>query len=321
MQSASRLLIVNADDFGFGPGVNAGIAAAHTRGILTSTTLMANGDAFDDAVARARDLPDLGIGCHLVLLGGRPVAPESDVRSLLAPDGTFSNDFGGFLGRLVAGKLKQAEIVTEFRAQVEKIFNAGIKLTHLDSHKHSHAHPLVLEAALKVAEEFGLACIRKPYEKLGFTSFAGLDADGKKTFVKQKLSAVVLERYAGAFARRMRASAIRTPDHFFGFAHTGLLNPRFLCYLLKRLPIGTSELMCHPAELDASLHGAPTRLKESRVRELAALTAPEVRAEIERLGIRLANFKVFGEESGIRDQGSEEKGTEVRNQGSGRNAM
>jgi chitin disaccharide deacetylase len=304
---ASRFLIVNADDFGFGPGVNAGIAAAHTTGILTSTTLMANGDAFDDAVARARDLPDLGIGCHLVLLGGYPVAPASDVRSLLAPDGTFSNDFGGFLRRLIAGQLKQSEIVVEFRAQVEKILNAGIKLTHFDSHKHSHAHPLVLEAALKVAGEFGIGCIRKPYEKLGFTSFAGLDGGGKKTFVKQKLSAVVLERYAGPFARRMRASAIRTPDHFFGFAHTGLLNPRFLCYLLKRLPIGTSELMCHPAQLDASLNGAPTRLKESRVRELAALTAPEVRAEIDRLGVRLVNFNALGE-----------KGSGVRNQGSGR---
>lgn len=285
-----RRLIVNADDFGMCVGVNAGIVRAHQTGIVTSTTLMANGLAFEDAVARSRDAPRLGVGIHLVLLGGTPVAPPAAVRSLLGPDGTFPNDFGVFLHRLLRRELRPAEVETEFCAQVEKVLAAGLQPTHLDSHKHAHAHPLVLDVMLRVAERYGLQCVRRPHERLTFVTLAGLRPDESLTFFKQKLSTLALARYAPAFRARLRLATVRTPDAFFGFAHTGLLNPALICYILRLLPVGTSELMCHPSEMDDTLRHYPTRLKASRVRELAALTDDRVRAEVTRQNIQLVNF-------------------------------
>ncbi|MFQ3580276.1 MAG: ChbG/HpnK family deacetylase [Chloracidobacterium sp.] len=285
-----RKLIVNADDFGMCVGVNTGILRAHRQGIVTSTTIMANGLAFADAVARAQDCPQLGVGVHLVLLGGPPVAPPQDVRSLLGPDGTLPNDFGVFLRRLLRRELRPAEIEIEFRAQIERVLAAGLRPTHLDSHKHAHAHPLVLDVLLRVAEAYGIRSLRRPQERLAFVSLSGLNRQDALTFVKQKASALALARYARAFRRRLRTAPVRIPDAFFGFAHTGLLNPALICYMLRLLPVGTSELMCHPADMDDTLRRYPTRLKEARLREQAALTDPRVRDEIIRQGIQLVNF-------------------------------
>ncbi|MCS7079087.1 MAG: ChbG/HpnK family deacetylase [Chloracidobacterium sp.] len=285
-----RRLIVNADDFGMCVGVNTGVIRAHQSGVVTSTTLMANGAAFDDAVARARDCPTLGVGVHLVLLGGPPVAPPAAVRSLLGPDETMPNDFGVFLRRLVRRELKPTEIEVEFRAQVEKVLAAGLQPTHFDSHKHTHAHPLVLDVMLRVAEAYGVRYIRRPYERLTFVSTTGLRLGEVVTFIKQKVSALALVRYETVFHARLRTTGLRAPDAFFGFAHTGLLNPALLCYVLRLLPVGVSELMCHPSDWDDTLRRYPTRLKEARVRELAALTDARVRAEIKRRNIQLVNF-------------------------------
>ncbi len=285
-----RKLIVNADDFGMCVGVNAGIIRACQTGIVTSATIMVNGPAFDDAVARARDCPKLGVGIHLTLLGGPPVAPPGAVRSLIGPDGAMPNDFGVFLRRLLRQELRLSEIETEFRAQIEKALAAGLRPTHLDSHKHAHAHPAVLEALLRAAEAYGIAHIRRPYERLTFISAAGLGWAQVATFLKQKASALALARYEAAFLARLRASGARAPEAFFGFAHTGLLNPALICYMLRLLPVGTSELMCHPSAMDDTLRRSRTRLKAARVRELAALTDARVANEVARQGIELVNF-------------------------------
>ncbi|OYT71448.1 MAG: hypothetical protein CFK52_08110 [Chloracidobacterium sp. CP2_5A] len=285
-----RKLIVNADDFGMCVGVNTGIIRACQTGIVTSATIMANGLAFDDAVARARDCPKLGVGIHLVLLGGAPVAPPRAVRSLLGPDGAMPNDFGVFLRRLLRRELRPAEIETELRAQIEKALAAGLRPTHLDSHKHAHAHPSVLEVMLRLAEDYGIAHIRRPHERLTFISTAGLASADVVTFLKQKASALALARYEAAFRARLRAARARAPEAFFGFAHTGLLNPSLICYIIRHLPAGTSELMCHPSDMDDTLRHYPTRLKASRVQERAALTDPSVLEEVKRQGVELVNF-------------------------------
>nr|ABV27233.1 cel operon protein [Chloracidobacterium thermophilum] len=285
-----RKLIVNADDFGMCVGVNAGVLRAHQSGIVTSTTIMANGLAFDDAVARLRDAPRLGVGIHLVLMGGKPVAPPADVRSLLGPDGTFPNDFGVFVRRLLRRELRPAEMEVEFRAQVDKVLAAGIRPTHLDSHKHAHAHPQVLEVLIRVAENYDIRWLRCPHEHPQFVSLAGLRPGEILTFVKQKASALALVRYAADFQARLRTANVSAPDAFFGFAHTGLLNPALICCIIRLLPIGISELMCHPSELDDTLRHYPTRLKTERLRELAALTDPQVQAEILHQNIQLVSF-------------------------------
>ena len=134
--------MVNADDFGFTPDVNRGIVAAHRDGILTASTLMANGDAFEDAVRLARETPSLDIGCHLVLISGR---------SLLSPYALLPASTGALLRALAA---RQMRVYDELAAQVRKILAAGLKPTHLDTHKHTHLAPPVLDAVARVAEEF-----------------------------------------------------------------------------------------------------------------------------------------------------------------------
>jgi predicted glycoside hydrolase/deacetylase ChbG (UPF0249 family) len=241
-----KRLIINADDFGFTRDVNAGIVHAHREGVLTSTTLMANGAAFDDAVRLARETPTLDIGAHLVLvegnslLDGRPL-PETP-RELLWV--------------LLRRKLN---VYAELRAQIEKILAAGLHVSHLDSHKHTHLVPSVFRVVVSLADEFGLPYVRLP---LGLPYYRSL-ARGKN---------------------------VRMTDHFLGFRLTGLLTEETFARALQELKDGTTEFMCHPGYLGDELKQADTRLKDSRLRELEALTSPRIRELLSVKGIDLGPF-------------------------------
>ena len=274
--SAKKQLVVNADDFGFTHDVNQGIIEAHQRGILTATTIMATGDAFDDAVRLARESPTLDIGAHLVLVGGRPLASSragwpSSVPQLLAAIAT-----------------RRIRIYDELAAQVRRILNAGIRLTHLDTHKHTHLAPPVLNAVARVCEEFGIRWVRRPFD-LPITA-----ARGGATWAKHATSGG-LRLVRGRFERVLATHHCRTTDHFAGFQITGRFRTRELVALLAALPEGSTELMCHPGRLSGELRAARTRLKESREQELAALIAPETRRAIEANGIELVNYTTLGE--------------------------
>ena len=132
-----KRLIVNADDFGFTRGVNVGIVRAYKTGIVTSTTIMANGDAFEDAVELARANPGLGVGCHLAIVGGRRVARPSEARSLVDGEEVLPATLTQLVIKLARGSVSTDEIVREFRSQLERVMLTGIKPTHLDTHKHS----------------------------------------------------------------------------------------------------------------------------------------------------------------------------------------
>lgn len=268
---SGRLLIVNADDFGFTRGVNAGIVEAHKNGILTATTLMANGDAFDDAVTLASQTPSLEVGCHLVLIGGKslltgvdlPASPVALVRAVIA-------------GRI--------PIYEELSAQVRKIIAAGIVPTHLDTHKHTHLLPPVLNAVARIAAETGIRWVRSPFDaKLNYR------APRKKRIVGGALGLL-----RGRMASVLRKHGCRSTDYFAGFQITGRFTAADLVSLFDELPAGSTEFMCHPGYLDDELRVAPTRLKQSRADELTALTAPATREAISRYGIRLVNFRALG---------------------------
>lgn len=260
-------LIVNADDFGFTRDVNAGIVEAHRHGILTATTLMANGAAFADAVALARENPSLDIGCHLVLVQGRSVL-----------DG--SRELPQTLGELVRTVWKrQLPVYEELSAQVRTILAAGIRPSHLDTHKHTHLLPPVLEAVARVAREFGIPWVRRPFD-------FGLDAKAKLT---KRAVAFGMRTMKPGFAGALRG--LRTTDHFTGFQITGTLDENSLARTLERLPEGLTEFMCHPGRLGPELRAAATRLKESRETELRALLAPEARRVIEQRGIQLCGYR------------------------------
>ncbi|HJT86492.1 MAG TPA: ChbG/HpnK family deacetylase [Bryobacteraceae bacterium] len=271
VRNAPRLLVVNADDFGFTPDVNEGIVEAHREGILTATTLMANGDAFEDAVDRARPVPTLDIGCHLVLVGGASLLTGRPLPATIPQ----------LLGALAR---RQIRVYDELRLQILRILEAGIQPTHLDTHKHTHLAPPVLEAVARLAEEFGIGWVRRPFD------FPLRARRAAAPFARQWTS-----RTAGLlrprFHRVLEAHHCRTTDHFAGFQITGRFRTRELVELLLALPEGSTELMCHPGRCGEALRRAPTRLKESREAELEALLAAESREAIGRAGIRLVSYR------------------------------
>ncbi|MCC7496922.1 MAG: ChbG/HpnK family deacetylase [Bryobacterales bacterium] len=266
----SRRLIVNADDFGFTRDVNRGIIDAHRNGILTATTLMANGAAFEDAVPLSGAAPGLDVGVHCVLVGGRSVRDPSRALPPTVKD---------MLAAIITRRL---DPYAELRAQIEKILAAGIRPTHLDTHKHTHLFPPVLNAVARLGKEFGIPWIRRP---LDFP----LSARGVP------LSKRLLSRSMGLLRKRFHRvllrNGCRTTDYFAGFQLTGRFHTAELIDLLQQLPDGMTEFMTHPGYCTGELEGARTRLKRSRQLELEALTAPETRAALVAFRIELVGFR------------------------------
>jgi hopanoid biosynthesis associated protein HpnK len=283
-----KQLILNADDFGLTRGVNEGIIRAHREGILTSATLMASADAFDQAVELAKQNPRLGVGCHLVLVGGKAVAPLKEIPSLADRDGRLPESLGIFVTRLSSGSISVKEIERELRAQIQKIRGAGIEPTHLDTHKHTHAHPRVMEALGRVAQEFGIKRVRKPVEYL---RDSWVSSRVKGAGISQELvAAAVVRTVAPRFHSVSRKYGLRSPDYFLGLAMTGQLGPDALRRMIDTVQEGTTEIMLHPGICDAELKKLGSRLLQQRETEMEALIAPGVKSAVEEHGIRLITY-------------------------------
>ena len=254
-----KKLVVNADDFGFTRDVNAGIVEAHRNGILTATTLMAVGEAFDDAVRLAKETPTLDIGCHLVLVQG-PGLPQT-------------------IPQLVqAVALRRIPIYEELSRQVRRIVDAGLSPTHLDTHKHTHLLPPVLEAVARISEEFRIRWVRRPFD---FPLQPG-GVGWKNRLIRMT---------SGHFRSSLDRHHCRSTDWFAGFRLTGHYRSSDLVEVIRALPEGSTEFMCHPGRCGDELRSARTRLKESREEELRALTAPEVRAALVESGVKLVSYR------------------------------
>lgn len=284
-----KSLILNADDFGTTRGVNQGIIRAHREGILTSTTLMANGPAFDDAVDQIAANPKLGVGCHLVLVGGKCVARREEVSSLADAQGNLPESLPIFVAKLSSGIIQAREIEIEIRAQIVKIRAAGITPTHLDTHKHTHAHPRVMEALGKVAKELGITRVRKPVENL-HDSWQTMQAD-EKGISMQIVAAGAVRAVAPRFFAIARKYGLTFPDHFLGLAVTGQVSAAALRRMVDTLDEGSTEIMLHPGICDAELVQSGTRLREHRETELAALLDAGVRSALHERGIRLISYR------------------------------
>lgn len=291
-----KRLIVNADDFGFTRGVNAGVLRAYRDGILTSATLMANGDAFAEAVEVARANPGLGVGVHLAAVGGRPVAPSREVASLVDADGLLPRTLTDLIKLLARRRARVEDIEREFGAQVERVLAAGVAPTHLDSHKHAHTQPAVMTALARVAAAFNIRAVRNPFESWRAPVITGLAARAERgVYLKQAVMAAAVSPRLGAFHRIARRHGLRVPDHFCGVRLTGLLDAEAVRNVIAGLREGTTELMCHPAMYDDELERAATRLKRQRQRELDALLDEGVRRAIAEQGVRLINYREFAE--------------------------
>lgn len=263
-----RILLVNADDFGFTRDVNSGIVEAHRRGILTATTLMANGPAFDDAVRLAREVMTLDIGCHLVLVGGESLVTGKP----------FPKTVGKLIRGILVGGL---DPYRELRAQVERIAKAGIAPVHMDTHKHTHLYPRVLDAVARLSEEFGIPWIRRPFD---FPLPEGVP-------LAKRMVAKAFGLVRPRLERVLTQHGCRSTDWFAGFAITGTYSTDDVVQLIHSLPEGSTEFMVHPGHCTEELLQAPTRLKQSRAEELAVLVNPAVRQAIDEAGVCLSGYR------------------------------
>jgi len=290
-----KQLIVTADDFGLTERVNEGIIEAHRDGIVTTTSLMANGGAFEDAVSRARTMPQLAIGAHLNLTQGPPVSPVTVVRTLL--DGDSKMKVGPIaLGKEIAiGKVRLSEVELELRAQIENIITAGVKLTHLDGHKHIQLLPGVFEIVLKLAREYVIKGIRCAAEPGGARLLAKEARRTGKSGLKQFALARAFSLLALKARPKVKRAGLFTPEYFQGITQTGFLDIAELSRILNNLPEGTTELMSHPGYADAALARTPTRLLKQREEELHVLVDPGLKDLIARNGIQLISYRELSE--------------------------
>jgi hopanoid biosynthesis associated protein HpnK len=289
-------LIVNADDLGWSEGVNRGIAEAHRKGLVTSTSLLANGQAFDSALAVARSNPELGIGVHLNLSNGAPTANPTTVPSLLNAAGEFEGSPETLILRIASRNLALNEVEQEWDAQIRKIRDAGIAPTHLDGHKHVQMLPGLFEIALRLAKRHNVRAIRISHEASKLRALLASGGAQKTSVVlKQGVQARGLKLLARDAREMADHAGLVVTDHFCGIAQTGVMTREGVEALLRNLPEGTTEWMCHPGYADDDLRRSPTRLQESRQSELAILTDPRIRKLVATQGIRLISYQLMGE--------------------------
>jgi chitin disaccharide deacetylase len=261
-------LILNADDFGLTPGVNRAIGELSAAGVLSSTTLMACGPAFDDAIAVARAHPTLGVGCHIVLTDGVPVSHPESIPSLLGTDGkSFRPSLLDFLQALFRGAINEDEVALEALAQIQKLQRAGIDVTHVDSHKHTHLFPTIARPLLHVAERTSIGAIRNPFEPEWSLA---LDHGSRLRRLGVELIGRLRPRFEAL--SEIRNARVQTTDGTVAISATGELNATTLAEVLWALPAsGTYELCCHPGYNDHDLDRITTRLRAHRDVERNAL--------------------------------------------------
>jgi predicted glycoside hydrolase/deacetylase ChbG (UPF0249 family) len=262
-------LILNADDFGLTPGINRAIAELHAAGALTSATLMAGGPAFDDAIRIAHEHPTLGIGCHIVLTDGAPISPPETIPTLLGPDRkTFRPSLGSFFRDALLNRIAAADIAREAQAQIDRIQQQGIRLTHIDTHKHTHILPQIARPLLAVAERTGVPAIRNPFEPPWSIALG-------RSPILRNLQLRSLRHLQPRFLAlpQIRSGIVRTTNGTLGISATGQLNPATLGNILNAMPDGTWELVCHPGYNDRDLDAITTRLRSTREIERSALLA------------------------------------------------
>jgi chitin disaccharide deacetylase len=275
-----RRLIVCADDFGLDPAVNAAVEKAHRHGILSTASLMVGAPAAADAVARARRLPQLRVGLHLVLVDGCPVSPVASVRKLLGPRDKFERNLGRAGVRFFFLPETRRQLGQEIRAQFEAFRATGLELDHVNAHKHMHLHPTVAGRILEIGRDYRMRAMRVPAEPVGVL---------RRAFPQEHVATPWYRPWAELLRHRVGRTGLVKNDHVFGLAWCGNMVEQRLLRLLPYLPDGVSEAYFHPAtERSPALIAAMPDYRHRE--ELEALTSPAVKARIEALGIALSSY-------------------------------
>lgn len=285
-----RRLIVTGDDFGLALPVNEAIEIAHRQGILSAASLMVGAEAAADAVARAKRLPRLRVGLHLVLVDGRPLLPAERIPALVGADGQFHDKLFAAGLRFFLQPGARRQLAAEIRAQFEAYRRTGLALDHVNAHNHMQLHPTVLSLLLDIGREYGLPAVRVPYEPAVMHTGPGRWSE--------RVSSLALAPWIGLLKMRLRRAGVRCNDTVLGLQDSGAMSEATVLRLLEQLPEGITEMYFHPAtrrcaELDRTM---PDYRFEQ---ELAALTSPAVRQALERLGIRPIGFTDLGREDEV----------------------
>ena len=283
-----RRLIINADDFGLTHGVNRAIAESHARGVVTSTTLMANSRAYDEAVLLAKTSNKWSVGCHVVLVDGEPLIDPARLPSLVPDNGSnrFRDGIGVLAFQSLSGRIDSDQVEAETTAQIRKLQTSGIDVSHIDTHKHTHMFPTVLEGVLCAARMCGVPAIRNPFE-----SFAADFIRTRQELWKRYAQVRVLRKLASPFRRAVQKAGMRTPDGTLGIVVTGHLDRQLFQGIAENIPEGTWEFVCHPGYVDQDLQAIATRLRESRSVELELLTSPETREALASREVELISYR------------------------------
>lgn len=278
----SRELIITADDFGADVAVNEAVEMAHRDGVLTAASLMVGGPAAEDAVARARATPSLRVGLHLVLVEGRPILPADRVPRLVDSRGLFSSDMVRSGARMFFDPAARRDLAAEIEAQFRAFASTGLRLDHVNAHKHFHLHPTIAGLILKIGARFGMTSARIPIEP--YARLLRLEPGAAHG------PAPIVDLWAGLARRRFRRTGVRTPDQVFGLRWSGHMTEPRLIGLLGDLPAGLTEIYLHPATRDAFPGSAAGYAYQA---ELAALLSPNVRRAAAAQGIRHGGFADF----------------------------
>jgi hopanoid biosynthesis associated protein HpnK len=280
-------LIVTADDFGLAPEVNAAVETAHSNGILTAASLMIGAPAAADAVDRARRLRSLKVGLHIVLTEGHPVLPPSRLPDLVDSSGRFRSDMVRSSVRIFVDPTVRRQAADEIAAQFEAFLATGLRLDHVDCHKHWHLHPTIAGLILDIGQRYGMTALRVPSEPIRVLKLIEKQTSSKLSWVTSTCAALLKAR-----VRRRRLLAA---DRVFGLAWSGAMTESRVAGLLAHLPDGLTEIYFHPATSNSFPGSAPDYCYTD---ELAALVAPRIVRAATGAGIRLIGYSDLAENGG-----------------------
>ena len=284
-------LIVTSDDFGADVAVNQAVELAHTQGVLTAASLMVAAPAAADAVARAKALPSLAVGLHLVLVEGRPALPPEQVSRLVDATGAFRTDMAAAGATMFFNPQARRQLEAEIAAQFAAFAATGLTLDHVNAHKHFHLHPTIAGLIVKIGARYGLRAARAPVEP--DSVLRAIEPEGAYPAVSP------MNLMAKGLRSRLRGAGLIVPDQVFGLRWSGAMTAPRLRGLIESLPPGLTEIYLHPATADAYPGSAPGYRYSD---ELAALTDPEVVTAASAPGIRRGGFLDFAA-AGLKDAG------------------
>ncbi|MGH8208859.1 MAG: hopanoid biosynthesis-associated protein HpnK [Steroidobacteraceae bacterium] len=284
-----KFLIVTADDFGIHEAVNEAVSEASATGILTAASLMVGAPATEDAIRRARELPQLRVGLHLVLADGPAVLPRHLIPDLVDEHGRFGDGMWLDGVRYFALPVLRRQLEAEIRAQFAAFARTGLVLDHVNAHKHFHLHPTLLEMIVRIGREFGMSAVRVPHEPMWYS------ARGAK--LGAMAATAFLMPWVALMKARLRAAGIAYSDRVFGLANTGGLDEGTLLDILMKLPPGVTEIYLHPAT-DTQSPITPSMSKYRHSAELAALLSERVATAVAVTGAARGGYRDFVSRSG-----------------------